>query len=71
MAVGPPWVLGLMGFCLPWPLYPPPPSLPLTSEASLSIFFFFFRCGVDFWMDANYGDSELVVGLGLLLNVDG
>ena len=43
MAVGPPWVLGLMGFCR----------------------------GVDFWMDANYGDSELVVGLGLLLNVDG
>ena len=38
---------------------------------SQNFFFFFFRCGVDFWMDANYGDSELVVGLGLLLNVDG
>ena len=59
--------LGFDGFCSP--LYPLPPSLPLTSEASLSIFF--FRCGVDFWMDADYGDSELVVGLGLLLNVDG
>ena len=70
-----PWVflavgLGFDGFCSP--LYPPPPSLPLPSEASLSkFFFFFFRCGVDFWMDAKYGDSELVVGLGLLLNVDG
>ena len=37
------------------------------------VFFFLFFCGygVDFWMDADCGSSGLVMGLGLLLNVDG
>ena len=34
-------------------------------------FFFFFGYGVDFWMDADCGGSGLVMGLGLLLNVNG
>ena len=61
-----PWVflavgLGFDGFCSP--LYPPPPSLPL------SIYLFYFiAMGLIFWMDADCGGSELVVGLGLLLN---
>ena len=33
--------------------------------------FFFFGYGVDFWMDADCGGSELAMGLGLLWNVDG
>ena len=38
------------------------------------VFFFvfvFLGYGVDFWMDADCGDSGLAMGLGLLLNVDG
>ena len=76
------WVCG---FCSP--LYPPPPSLPLTLRllslkfslvfvviiVVVVVVFFFFWCGygVDFWMDADCGGSGLVMGLGLLLNVNG
>ena len=75
------WVCGFCSL-----LYPRPPSLPLTVRLlSLKfslvfvviivvvVFFFLFFCGygVDFWMDADCGSSGLVMGLGLLLNVDG
>ena len=83
--------LGLMGFachgrCRSWvcgfcsPLYPPPPSLPLTVRLlSLKfslvfivvVVFIFFGYRVDFWMDADCGGNGLAISLGLLLNVDG
>ena len=74
------WVLGLMGFACRghrgswvwWVLFAALSSASLSSSHQWGFSLnFFFRCGVDFWMDADYGDSELVVGLGLLLNVDG
>ena len=67
--------LGFDGF-----LYPLPPFLPLMVRLfSLKfrlvfvvvVVFFFFGCGVDFWMDTDCGGSGLAMDLGLLWNVDG